>query len=254
MNKTFKKVFSVCCAVVTTLTATLFHSTNLKAEGQKQHIVFVGPEQAGKTKLISGIGGNSYNSDYAATIDTDFFSVSRLLTLWDTSGNTRFFGLIGNSFKLKQLCVLSISNTNQDTGNFLNSIAKNNVPNVVLCITKTDEGTPASEEVSSLLGTVKDKFSGVTGVRVFDEVLYTSAKKNTFKFCTPDECNTSEEYQIYDTEKNEKVLAAKLYELCGGKAKDFQDAIYRQTVSSGNSGYKANFQNGTSKKGLFFRE
>ena len=81
MNKTFKKIFSVCCAVVTTLTATLFHSTNLKAEGQKQQIVFVGPEQAGKTKLISRIYGNSYNSDYATTIGMDFFSVSQLLTL-----------------------------------------------------------------------------------------------------------------------------------------------------------------------------
>ena len=127
-------------------------------------------------------------------------------------------------------------------------LADYDVPKVVLCITKTDNGIPDSEEVSSLLDTVKDKFSSVN---VFDKVLYTSARGNTFKFCTPDKYNASTEYHIYNTETNETVLANKLYELCGGEAEQSQDYIYRQLGSFGNIGYEAHFQNETFWQRLF---
>lgn len=222
MNKTFKKIFSVCCAVITTLTATLFHSANLRADDRKQKIVFAGPQKSGKTNLVLRIYDNIYNSDYAATIGAPFVSAGQI-QLWDTGGNSIFLDDMGKYLRGAHLCVLSISNTNQKTENFLNVIAESQVPNVVLCITKTDVGTPVSEEVSSLLDTVKN---ALPGVNVFDEVLYTSAQDNTFKFCTPDKYDASDEYQIYDTEAKKQVLAAKLYGLCGGKAEDFEAETY----------------------------
>ncbi|MBQ3093420.1 MAG: hypothetical protein IJC57_04115 [Clostridia bacterium] len=228
MNKTFKKIFSVCCAVVTTLTATLFHSTNLSAGGQKHKIVFAGPSETGKTKLVSRICGNSYNSDYVATMSTDFASSSQL-TLWDTTGNTRFLDIMAGCFKSARLCVLSISMESQETEDFLNMLADYDVPNVVLCITKTDKGIPDSEEVSRLLAGIKQKLPD--DVTVFDEVLYTSAQKNTFKFCTPDEYTASNESYIYNVATQEKVLAAKLYELCGDKAEDSQSETYAAGTS-----------------------
>lgn len=227
MNKTFKKIFSVCSAVVTTLTATLFHSTKLHAYGTTPRIVFAGPSQAGKTKLISRICGNSYDSNYVRTLATDFRSTSQI-TICDTSGDSMFLSIIDIYLKHNRLCVLSISNTNQKTADFLELIAKNNVPNVVLCITKTDVGKPDSDEVSKLLVEIKQKLPNVS---VFDEVLYTSAQKNKFKFCKPDKYNASNEYHIYNTETNEKMLAAKLYELCGSKAEDFQFEIYEEGTS-----------------------
>ena len=233
MNKTSKKIFSICCAVVTTLTATLFHSTNLRAGDQEQQIVFVGPEQAGKTKLVSRICENSYNSNYVDTNGINY-NCTAYNQVYDLSGQPWFRGAIYWYLTEPKLCVLTISNKNQETEDFLNILATYNVPNVVLCITKTDEGIPASGEVSSLLDTVRNALTGVTGVtgvKVFDEVLYTSAKNNTFRFCTPDECNTSEEYQIYDTEAKKQVLAAKLYELCGRKAADFETATYAAGTS-----------------------
>lgn len=239
MNKTFKKIFSVCCAVVTTLTATLFHSTNLKAEDQKQKIVFVGPEQAGKTKLVSRICGKSYNPDYVATNSVDSHCTPHN-QVYDLSGQDWFRSAIRMYLNGISLCVLSISNTNQETEDFLNILAKNNVPNVVLCITKTDESVPDSDAVSRLLTNIKDKLP--LNVKVFDEVLYTSAQNNKFKFCKPDEYTTSDENYIYNTEKNETVLADKLYELCGGKAEDSQSETYATGTSYYE--YKTNISNG----------
>lgn len=213
MNKTFKKIFSVCCAVVTTLTATLFHSTKLQAYGTTPRIVFAGPSQAGKTKLISKICGNSYDSDYVPTITMEF-DYTRKLNIWATGGDNALRSILDANLKSASLCVLSISNTNQETADFLKLIAENNVPNVVLCITKTDESVPDSDAVSELLDKIKQTLQDVN---VFDEVLYTSAKDNKFKFCTPDKYTASDEYRIYNTETNETVLADKLYELCTGK-------------------------------------
>lgn len=228
MNKTFKKIFSVYCAVVTTLTATLFRPTHLQACETKPKIVFAGPKKVGKTKLVSRICGTDYDSDYVSTTWVDIGTTDKII-IWDTSGDSVLCGILTAYFSGARLCVLSISNTNQEIEDFLNVIAnKKDVPNVVLCITKTDKSTPTSDEVSSLLNTVKQKLQDVT---VFDEVLYTSAKENTFKFCTPDNYNDSDEYRIYDTETNEKVLAAKLYELCGGKAEDFQSETYEEETS-----------------------
>ena len=223
MNKTFKKIFSVCCAAVTTLTATLSHSTNLRAGDQDQKIVFVGPEEAGKSALISRICDNIYNSNYAPTIGADFNSTPRQ-RLWDLSGN-RSYNIIGCCFRGADLCVLSISKENQKTEDFLNILAKYNVPKVVLCITKTNVDKPASKEVSSLLETAKQTLTDVT---VFNEVLYTSAKDNTFIFCTPDKFDSTTPTPIHGSKPADKVLANKLYELCGGKAEDFQSETYEE--------------------------
>ena len=223
MNKTFKKIFSVCSAVVTTLTTTLLHSTNLRAGDRKQKIVFAGPEASGKTNLVSRIRKNSYNSAYKASIGADFDPTPRQ-TLWDLSGN-RSYSIFDCCFQDTDLCVLSISKENKKTEDFLNILAKYNVPKVVLCITKTDVDKPASKEVSSLLETVKQTLTGVT---VFNEVLYTSAKDNTFRFCTPDKFDSTTPTPIHGSKPADKVLANKLYELCGGKAEDFQSETYEE--------------------------
>ncbi|MBQ3093421.1 MAG: hypothetical protein IJC57_04120 [Clostridia bacterium] len=228
MNKTFKKIFSVCYAVVTTLTATLFHSTNLSAGGQKR-MVFMGPQGTGKSKLFSRIYDNSYYSNYAATIGWNFVTAGQI-KIWDTTGDSRFLDTTKVFLRDASLCVLFISNTNQKTEDFLNVIAESQVPNVVLCITKTDEGVPDSEAVRQLLGKIKQELQKA---KVFDEVLYTSAQNNKFRFCTPDTYKASDEYQIYDTKADKQVLAAKLYELCGRKAEEPSYDEHKTTTSKG---------------------
>ena len=228
MNKTFKKIFSVCCAVVTTLTATLFHSTNLKACEPQPQIVFAGPKRVGKTKLTSRICGTDYDPDYVPT-KCGSYHIMKRITCCDTSGDSKFLNFLQSFLRGATLCVLCISNTKQEPEDFLNILAENDVPKVVLCITKTDENTPDNEQVSSLLTNIQDKLP--PNVKVFDEVLYTSANENTFKFCTPDKYTDSDEYRIYNTGKSEPALAEKLYELCVGKAEDFQPETYTAGTS-----------------------
>ena len=207
MNKTFKKIFSVCSAVVTTLTATLCHSTNPQTYVPKPKIVFAGPKASGKTKLVSGICNKyRYNSDYVATVFVNLAYTGQI-QLWDTAGASMYIGVLPMYFGDTDLCVLHMSNTNQDIEDFLNILAETHVPKVVLCITKTDKSVPDSEKVRQLLGKIKQE---LPDVNVFDEVLYTSAQENTFRFCTPDECNTSEKYQIYDTEAKKTGISCQV--------------------------------------------
>ena len=89
MNKTFKKILSVCCTVVTTLTATLFRSTEVRADDTYK-IVFIGYPEVGKTQLVGRIEGKEF-SEFCLTTMSVEFSCGKTVNgekyqVWDTAG------------------------------------------------------------------------------------------------------------------------------------------------------------------------
>ena len=109
MNKTFKKILSVCCTVVTTLTATLFRSTEVQAYNSYR-IFFIGESGVGKTQLVNRIDKNEFSDDYKYTIVAGFFikntTASDSLQLWDTVGKESWRECNKHMFNRKTITTL----------------------------------------------------------------------------------------------------------------------------------------------------
>jgi len=212
MNKTFKKILSVCCTVVTTLTATLFRSTEVHANNAYD-IVFIGDQKVGKTQLAKRIAAEEFDENYTSTIGLDFFNTTTtaedLLQLWDMAGCGLYQHLAPQYYKDAHVLLYccSAQQLKSYTQNY--NIAKYNIPRgskVLICITQTDTMTDATSETKTQIGQTLEYFrQNATGCTILPEILVTSAKNNQYKFCTPENYDSTDCKNIYQNLANDIV-------------------------------------------------
>jgi len=215
MNKTFKKILSVCCTIVTTLTATLFRSTEVRANNTYK-IVFIGDEQVGKTQLAKRIATEEFDENYTPTIVTNFFArisdEEDRITMFDLASNQRFQTIV-QTYYHKAHVLLYCCSTQQLTSQTQNcNIDKYNIPRdstVLICITQADTMTDAESETKTQIGQAFQYFrQDAAECTILPKILVTSAKKNQYKFCKPEDYDST-------TYKNiDPNLAEDLVNLC----------------------------------------
>lgn len=221
MNKTFKKILSVCCTVVTTLTATLFRSTEVRADNNYR-IFFIGDEQVGKTQLVKRIAGNEFEKNYRPTIGVDFEPMATnsgaRLRLWERpGGNKSWLECVTALYIGNDVLVYCCSNdqiNSQSRENLQESFEIPADSSVMLCITKMDDlhqsDQPSTtdfnqENLKKILTQFREANAGCN---ILSEILVTSAKNDRYKLCTPETYDSTECKNIY------KNLAEDLVNLC----------------------------------------
>ena len=204
MNKTFKKILSVCCTVVTTLTATLFRSTEVRADNDYK-IVFIGDEKVGKTQLAKRIAENGFSDDYKFTLgvcySTRTTTAGDSLQLFDLAGEERFRSL-GTMYCQRADVLLYCCSAQQLKSYTQNcNIAQYNIPSgskVLICITQEDTMPDVARETKTQLGQALKTFqTAAPECTILPEILVTSAMKNQYKFCTPENYDSTTYKNIY---------------------------------------------------------
>ncbi len=218
MNKTFKKILSVCCTVVTTLTATLFRSTEVHADNTYK-IVFIGESEVGKTQLVTRIARNEFVGNYTSTIGASFFTRTSgkedRINLFDLAGTERF-QIFVQTYYHKAHVLLYCCSTQQLTSQTQNcNIDKYNIPRdstVLICITQADTMTDDKSDTQTQLGQTLQYFqTNAPQCTILPEILVTSAKTGKYKFCKPEDYDSTTYKNIHPN------LAEDLVNLCRGQ-------------------------------------
>ena len=254
MNKTFKKILSVCCTVVTTLTATMFRSTEVRADNNYR-IFFIGDEQVGKTQLVKRIAENEFEKNYRPTIGVDFETMATKsgarLRLWERpGGNKSWLECVTALYIGNDVLVYCCSNdqiNSQSRENLQESFEIPADSSVMLCITKKDDlhqsDQPSTTDFNqeTLQKLLKQFQEANAGCKILPAILVTSAKNNKYKLCTPENYDSTECKNIY------KNLANDIVALCSGQEPDRSNVHAERTeemsgdsATSGNTGATIN--------------
>ena len=220
MNKTFKKILSVCCTVVTTLTATLFRSTEVRAKNLYS-IVFIGDGKVGKTQLVTRTINNAFAENYKPSYVVDFITRQTEsgdeLQLWDTAERKENRADIQTSYHFAQVLLYCCSCDQIESQSQQDLKKSFEIPDdspVMLCITKKDDlhhsNQPSTndfnqEKLQNILAQFREANKGCN---ILPKILVTSAKNNNYKLCTPEGYDSTECKDIYQN------LAEDLVNLC----------------------------------------